>query len=345
MTYNVLDLFSGIGGFSKGFEMAGYKVVAGIDKWDTAINTYKENHSCVDAICMDLTKVPDTFFEQYKDNIDVILAGIPCQGFSMCGRRKVGDKRNTLFQEVIRAVSIIHPQAIIIENVVGLLSMKDEDGRNIKDILSSELHHKGYNVAYKVLDASDYQVPQKRKRVFFIATHNNDIQFPQPIQEKVTVGDALGNIPDTTQDTYIKPQTKYQKLMSDGETHIYNHDAMKHSHEVLARIRHVPQGGNWRNIPPEIYNVGGKHSNNYRRLDPDKQAITLKHAIKSMIIHPYYNRVITAREVARLQSIPDSYKITGTKSEQHQQLANAVPPLMAYHLAMTLKKQLTRTTP
>lgn len=343
MTYNVLDLFCGIGGFSKGFEMAGYNILAGIDKWDTAIETYKENHPKAKAICMDLTKTPNSFFEQYTNKIDVIIAGIPCQGFTMCGRRKKDDKRNTLFHEVIRAVQIIQPQAILIENVVGLLSMKNQNNTNYKDIIITELQNQGYNVAYKILDASNYHVPQKRKRVFFIATHNKEIQFPKPLQDKITVKNALGNIPDTDKKTYNKPYTSYQKQMA-GPQQIYNHKKIKHSPEVITRIKYVPQGGNWKNIPDNIYNVHRKHSNTYRRLDPDQPAITINHARKSMIIHPYYDRVITPREIARIQSIPDSYKISGTKSEQYQQLVNAVPPNLAYHIAITLKKQLKETT-
>jgi len=119
---------------------------------------------------------------------------------------------------------------------------------------------------------------------------------------------------------------------------IFNHTKMNHSSEVLKRISLVPPGGNWKDIPKKYYNVGGEHSNNYRRLDPKKPAVTIKHAIKSMIIHPKYDRVIGVREVARLQSFDDSFVLFGTKSDQHQQLANAVPPLLGYALAKHLKQ-------
>lgn len=336
----VMDLFCGIGGFSKGFEMAGFNVLCGIDNWEIAIETFKENHKNTNGILGDLTELDDEYFKQYHDKIDVIIAGPPCQGFSMCGKREVGDKRNELFQEVVRAVKIINPKVVIIENVVGLLSMKNVDGEDVKYLIKSELEELGYITNYKILDASEHGVPQKRKRVFFIGSRIGEIEFPKPQKKKVTVSEALSNIPDTSEEFYDEPTNNFQKIMADGEKKIYNHDPMRHNEKVLKRIENVPQGGNWQDIPPEIYDVGGTHSNNYRRLDPNKPSITIKHAIKSMIIHPNFDRVITAREAARLQSIPDSFIIKGNKTAQHQQLANAVPPLLGYEIGKQIIKKL-----
>lgn len=336
----VIDLFCGIGGFSKGFEMAGFDVLFGIDNWEIAITTFQKNHENTKGILADLTELNDSFFKEYENKVDVIIAGPPCQGFSMCGKRKIDDKRNELFNEVIRAVSIIKPKVVIIENVVGLLSMINSEGEDVKQVIIKEFDNLNYSVNFKILNASDYNVPQKRKRVFFIASKIGDISFPAPKKEIVTVWDALSNIPDCDKEYYKKPINNFQKIMDDGEKKIYNHDAMKHNKNVLNRIKHVPPGGNWKDIPPEIYNVGGNHSNNYRRLDPDKPAITIKHAIKSMIIHPKFDRVITAREAARLQSIPDSFIIEGNKTDQHQQLANAVPPLLGYEIGKEVKNKI-----
>ena len=336
----VIDLFCGIGGFSKGFEMAGFDVLFGIDIWDIAIDTFQQNHKNTEGILADLTELDDDFFKQYTDKVDVIIAGPPCQGFSMCGKREVGDKRNELFQEVVRAVKLTNPKVVIIENVVGLLSMQNVDGEDVKGLIVSELEELGYETKYKILDASEHGVPQKRKRVIFIGSRIGDIGFPKPKDKKVTVGEALSNIPDTDSEYYDNPTNSFQEIMSDGEKKIYNHDPMKHNGKVLKRIENVPQGGNWQDIPPEIYDVGGTHSNNYRRLDPKKPSITIKHAIKSMIIHPNFDRVITAREAARLQSIPDSFIIQGNKTAQHQQLANAVPPLLGYEIGKEIIKKL-----
>lgn len=338
--FKFIDLFCGIGGFSKGFEMAGFDILCGIDNWDVAIKTFQNNHDNTEGILADLTKLDDNFFIKYDNKVDVIIAGPPCQGFSMCGKRETGDERNKLFNEVVRAVKIIKPKVVIIENVVGLLSMNNINGDSVKDIIIEEFNKLNYAVNYKILDASDYGVPQKRRRVIFIASIIGEVNFPKSKNKIVTVKDALSNIPDTEFEYYEQPKNDFQKLMANGERKIYNHDSMKHNKKVLKRIENVPQGGNWKDIPPEIYDVGGIHSNNYRRLHPDKPSVTIKHAIKSMIIHPTFNRVITAREAARLQSFPDNFIIEGNKSDQHQQLANAVPPLLGYEIGKQVLNRL-----
>ena len=315
MKPTVVDLFCGIGGFSKGFEMAGFEVLFGIDNWDVAIQTFQDNHLNSKGINADLIELKNSFYEEYSEKVDVIIAGPPCQGFSMCGNRDINDDRNNLFQEVIRAVEIIKPKIVIIENVVGILSMKNPEGQMVKDIINDKLGNLGYSVEYEVLNASDYGVPQARKRVFFIGSKIGRVGFPKKHLNKLGVGESLSNIPDSGMKEYGKPQNEYQKRMHDGQKIIFNHESMNHNAKVLDRIMHVPQGGNWRDIPPKVYDVGGNHSNNYRKLDPKKPSVTLKHAIKSMIIHPEYDRVITAREVARLQSFPDSFIIQGNKSD------------------------------
>jgi len=257
----------------------------------------------------------------------------------MSGKRDVNDKRNTLFEEMIRAVSIINPKVIVMENVVGLLSMKTPEGKLVRDIIEEKYNELGYELECRVLNASEHGVPQNRKRVIFIGSKIGKIGFPETKLKKVSVGEALSNIPDVNSPEYLEPTTEFQKLMADNQTKIFNHKAMNHNDTVKKRITFVPQGGNWRDVPPEYYNVGGEHSNNYRRLDPNKPSITLKHATKSMIIHPEFDRVVTAREVARLQSFPDSFEILGTGFQQHQQLANAVPPILGNEIAKKVLKQ------
>lgn len=332
----VIDLFCGIGGFSKGFERAGFNIVLGIDNWNTALETFKKNHIDSEILEADVREIEDDYYSKYRNKIDIVIGGPPCQGFSMSGKRDVNDTRNTLFEEMIRAVKIINPKIIVMENVVGLLSMKNPDGKLVKDIIKEKYNEMGYELESRVLDASEHGVPQARKRVIFIGSKIGKIGFPEPLKEKVSVGDALGNIPDVEDKNYLKPKSKFQELMSDNQTKIFNHEAMNHNEMVKKRITFVPQGGNWRDVPKEYYNVGGEHSNNYRRLDSKKPSITLKHATKSMIIHPKFDRVVTAREVARLQSFPDSFIIMGTRFQQHQQLANAVPPILGFEIAKNI---------
>ncbi len=338
--YNVIDLFCGIGGFSKGFQMEGFNIRMGVDNWPVALKTFKKNHNGVEAVLEDLTKLPNSFYKKIPYKVDVIIAGPPCQGFSMAGKREVEDIRNRLFQEVIRAARFLNPEIVIIENVSGILSMKNKDGEFVKDRIIKDLKSLGYHAKYQLLIASDYGVPQSRKRVIFVATKKDSFKYPTPNGFCITVEKALSNIPDVDSKEYLPPKNDFQRMMSNGFKKIYNHEPMRHSEAVLNRIRHVPQGGNWKDIPPHIYNVGGEHSNNYRRLDPNKPSITIKHATKSMIISPYFDRVITAREAARLQSFPDDFILEGTKFEQHQQLANAVPPILGREIAKSVKEYL-----
>lgn len=338
--YKVIDLFCGIGGFSYGFEMTNeFEVVCGADIWDVALNTYKLNHGDenIELLHDDLTKVKSSFWNKYKNKVDVIIAGPPCQGFSMSGKREIGDKRNTLFEEVIRISKIVKPKFIVIENVVGLLSMTDESGNKIRDMIHEEFKKLGYYSKHKILNAADYGVPQARKRVIFIASKDEDITFPKPIystDEYVTVGDALGNV-DPNGDKYLKATTKFQKMMA-GRKNIENHIRRTSNELVTKRMSYIPQGGNWKDIPEELGTGGGVHSNAYKRLDPKLPSVTIKHAAKAMIIHPTENRILTVRETARLQSFNDDFILTGSNSDQHQQLANAVPPLLGKAIAEEL---------
>lgn len=338
--YRIIDLFCGIGGFSYGFEMTNsFEVICGVDIWSVALDTFKLNHKIdnIDIIQEDLSKLKKNYWSKYINNVDVIIAGPPCQGFSMSGKRDINDKRNTLFEEVIKATKVINPSYVVIENVVGLLSMKNADGINIKDLIYEEFKKIGYRVEHKVLNAADYGVPQARKRVVFIASKSMKISFPKAIIDSkhyVTVGDALGNV-DPDGDLYLKPKTDFQKLMS-GRKDIQNHIRRQSNDLVTKRMSFIPQGGNWKDIPKELGTGGGVHSNAYKRLDPRLPSVTIKHAAKAMIIHPDKNRILTVREVARLQSFPDDFVITGNGSDQHQQLANAVPPLLGKAIAEEL---------
>lgn len=342
--YRVIDLFCGIGGFSYGFEMTKkYETVLGIDCWDVALSTFKLNHPITEIEQKDITQLSKKYFEKYKDSIDVVIAGPPCQGFSMSGKRDVFDVRNSLFKEVIRVVKIVKPKIVVIENVVGLMSMTTPDGKDVKEEIVKDLEKIGYHVEYRVLKAADYGVPQNRKRIIFIASKKDNIVFPRKrygtsSRPYITVGDALGNIPNRS-DEYLPAKTPYQKLMS-GKKKILNHEPINHNELIVRRMKSVPQGGNWKNIPKELGQGGGIHSNNYRRLKSDEPSITIKHASKSMIIHPIFDRTPTVREIARIQSFNDDFEIKGTKYDQHQQLANAVPPLLGKAIGEVVLKML-----
>ena len=271
----VIDLFCGIGGFSRGFEMADYDVAFGIDNWEVALKTFQKSHSNPIIVKKNVEDLTESDFRKFG-KVDVIIAGPPCQGFSMSGKRDSNDIRNTLFEQVIRVVKKIKPKIVVIENVVGLLSMSAPQQTLVKDMICERFEHLGYDIEYKILNAVHFGVPQARKRVIFLASRIGPIDFPLPThlekplptkdQKKiVTVGDAIGNIPDIGSKFYLKPKNEFQKMMA-TEKKIYNHDSINHDESIVKRMSLVPQGGNWKDIPPEYYGVGGEHSNNYRRI-------------------------------------------------------------------------------
>ena len=194
--YKIIDLFCGIGGFSYGFEMTKYfETILGVDFWDVALNTFKRNHPRTNIEQGDITKLEDTFFEKYANNTDVIIAGPPCQGFSMSGKRDVFDVRNSLFHEIIRVVKVVNPKVVVIENVVGLLSMQTPEGIPVKDEIEKELKQLGYFVNHQVLTASDYGVPQNRHRTCIIGRLGDyAIDMPRPIDIKTSIWDAISDL-------------------------------------------------------------------------------------------------------------------------------------------------------
>lgn len=358
--YTVLDLFAGCGGLALGFH-ANHKFSVNLanDIWEPAKDTYTFNFPNVPFILDDIKNLDQKRICKYFPNgVDVIIGGPPCQGFSMCGARNKEDVRNTLFYEYARLVGELKPYLFIMENVRGILSMKNPENKMVIEEVKKEFSAKGYQVDYEILNTKNFGVPQARERVIIVGVRqdlNMDFIYPTIKTSKLfTVKDALTGLPNISsiegelklekENAYIK---KLNKLYNLKEPKIYNHGIPTHNPAITNRMNYVPQGGNWKNIP-EKYRVGGIHSNAYRRLKEDEPSVTIKHAYKSMIIHPNYNRCLSIREVARLQSFPDSFLFRNSKTSQYQQLANAVPPLFARSLSdlvsMYLDKALCTTT-
>jgi len=200
------------------------------------------------------------------------------------------------------------------ENVKGLLSMKNANGRPILGAIYSEFEKYGYNIKFEVINSKYYMVPQSRERVIIVGTRKdipNDFIYPVPQMEDCNVfnvEDAFYGLPNENsingelQISNDKFNRYYEIIKGNGL--IYNHELPRHKRDVEHRMSLVPQGGNWKDIPQE-FRVGGIHSNAYRRLNLKQPCVTIKHAYKSMIIHPKYNRCLSIREVARIQSFPD----------------------------------------
>jgi DNA (cytosine-5)-methyltransferase 1 len=351
--YSVLDLFAGCGGLGHGFKCNdNFQINLSNDKWEPARDTYVYNNPEIPFILDDIHNLNGDIFKKYYSNgVSVIIGGPPCQGFSMCGARDINDERNDLFYEYARIVSYTKPYIFIMENVKGLLSMKNKKGNLIINSIYEEFEKIGYKIQHTVINSKYYKVPQSRERVIIVGTRKdlpNNYIYPEPQlteNEVYTVEDALRDLPNENslngQILLNNQQNNEYYNTIKGDAKIYNHQIPTHKNEVEHRMSLVPQGGNWQNIPEE-FRAGGIHSNAYRRLDLTRPSVTIKHAYKSMIIHPQYNRCLSIREVARLQSFPDDYIFKNTKTSQYQQLANAVPPNLSKALAESVIDYLTK---
>lgn len=338
---NVIDLFCGCGGLSYGFECAGYNILLGIDNDQKALETFELNHKDVRSICGDITQI--TYEKDIKPiigdaNIDVIIGGPPCQGMSLSGPRKFDDPRNKLYLSYIRLVSEIHPKAFVIENVPGLVGLFNGQ---IKDSIIDKFTTMGYNIQYKILCASDYGVPQNRRRVVFVGLQSGTFCFPEPIPETITCEMALSDLPPLEKELgteaaeyYSAPQNEYQLLMRKNSNTVYNHIAANHSERVKKIISLVPDGGNYKDLPGEYKNTRNFHVA-WTRFNSKLPAPTIDTGHRHHF-HYKYNRVPTVRECARLQSFPDDFIFLGNKTQQFRQVGNAVPPLMAQSIAKQL---------
>lgn len=348
MAFNAIDLFCGCGGLSKGFEDAGFNIILGVDNDDMALETFKHNHKKSEKLNADLSQ-PETFdvIKKIVKNkpIDVIIGGPPCQGFSLTGPRNFDDERNKLYLAMIKTVQIFNPKAFIIENVTGMATLYDG---KIKEEIIKRFESLGYKVNTRILCAADYGVPQMRKRLVFVGLKNDIFEFPKPIllpEEYVTCEEAIGDLPSREnelgkdEDTYIqKPRTLYQQAMRGKTEILYNHVATSHTQMVKDVISLVPEGGNYKDLPPGV-GTSRKFNEAWTRYHSKKPSKTIDTGHRNHF-HYKYNRVPTIRENARLQSFPDNFIFYGNKTQQNRQVGNAVPPLLGYAIAKSLLKYL-----
>lgn len=348
--YNVLDLFCGCGGLSKGFEMAGYNIVLGVDFNEPALKTYEFNHKGSKTLHGDLSD-SDTF-NKIDDligvkTIDVIIGGPPCQGFSLTGPRNFDDERNKLYLAMIEAVHRYSPKAFMIENVPGMATLYKGE---VRDEIISRFTKMGYKVSCQVLSSADYGVPQIRKRLVFIGLRDAEEKFEFPIpthtpENYVTCEQAISDLPslentvgDEISEYEQNPITDYQKLMRGDCVILRNHKAINHKQFVKDTIALVPDGGNWKDLPSGV-GESRKFNMAWTRYRSDKPSRTIDTGHRNNF-HYKWNRCPTVRESARLQSFPDDFVFMGTKSQQEKQVGNAVPCLMAKAIGIQLFKYL-----
>jgi len=345
-----IDLFTGCGGMSKGFIDAGYKILVGVDNDEAALATFTRNHNGAAALNADLSK-KETFIRIDEvvagRKINVIIAGPPCQGFSLTGPRKFNDKRNKLYLAVFEAVKRYQPEAFVIENVPGMATLYNG---KIKEEVLRRFRKLGYNIDSYVLCAADYGVPQMRKRLIFMGikkelgaptpppavnTHENYITCRQAISDLPTRQHEQG----VEEDVYTsEPQTEYQRKMRGKCNTLYNHVATIHKQFVIDVISQVPQGCNYKALPKGV-GKSRKFHEAWTRYHGDKPSKTIDTGHRNHF-HYKLNRVPTVRENARLQSFPDDFVFVGTKTQQNRQVGNAVPPLLGFYLGKQIKKNL-----
>lgn len=356
----VVDLFCGAGGLSEGFRQAGFKVLAGNDFDDVAGKTFEDTHP--EAVFLggpiQSLKV-EKIFEVTglaPGQLDVLVGGPPCQGYSVYNHnRGVDDPRAGLFREYLRIVKGLRPRWLVMENVSGLTSIAD--GAIIREIQTS-LDALGYEVDFKILKAEQYGVPQERRRIFFIANRvGAPINFPEPthgpgLKPYVTIWDAVSDLPKVDngegkdhQRYATAPANAYQAQLRGSRKTVANHSAPRLSKINLERMKYIPSGGSWRDIPFDLLPNGMKkakrsdHTKRYGRPRKEELACTILTKCDvhwGAYIHPEQNRAITVREAARLQSFPDSFEFHGSKTDQYVQVGNAVPPLLGCAVAKAI---------
>lgn len=340
---SVVSLFSGGGGLDLGFKAAGFDIKWAIDNNPNAVASYRRNIS-VDVVCADINDIDPTTIPK----ADVVIGGPPCQSFSLAGKRQCGDKRGQLVWSYIEIIKAIMPSAFLFENVSGLLSAKDANGKKIIDELLKLFSEIGYQLNWQLVNAADYGVPQLRKRVIIVGTRSHKFIFPEPKfnadgtngkQKYISVSEAIGDLP-----------------AAGSMTTVTDHDLPRMSELDKYIISHVKPGGNYMDIPDDVPSVRirrlkkeGGHTTCYGRMLPDKPAYTINTYFNrpnvGCNIHYSEDRLITVREAMRLQTFPDDYVIISTsKKDKNLIVGNAVPPLLAYELAKQLYKTITENT-
>lgn len=360
--WTAIDLFCGAGGLSEGFRQAGFHVLAGNDLDRYAGETFATTHQEAKFLPGPIEEISATDFLDAaglaRGELDCLIGGPPCQAFSVYNhQRGMHDRRSGLFRQYLRIVEGLLPKWVVLENVTGITSVGE--GQAVDQIIEG-LGNLGYAVEMRVLKAEEYGVPQERRRVFFIGNRLGlRIKWPEATHGRgrkvpfVTVWDAIGDLPSlrngeesTGPSMYTDaPTCEYQRLLRSNASTVLNHSAPRLATINLERMKHIPQGGSWRDIPIALLPAGMKlarrcdHTKRYGRLHPEGLASTILTKCDlhwGPYIHPTQDRVLTVREAARLQSFPDWFIFSGPRTEQYVQVGNAVPPLLGKQVAQAL---------
>jgi DNA (cytosine-5)-methyltransferase 1 len=365
-----VDLFCGCGGISLGLRAAGFRILAGADLDQKYICSFEKNFPEAMTIQIDLSNVtPADFMGNIgvaKGDLDLLAGGPPCQGFSKNVPRKyrfLEDTRNLLIKTFLDYCEALQPRMVLMENVA---EMKNGFDQTYTEEIISRLEDAGYTVTHAVLNAADYGIPQRRRRAFFLAnnvghnffppspTHLPPTKTPQasllPFPAYVTVWDAIGDLPPLSHGEGVEraeyvsgPQSVFQRSMRGQQRTVKNHVARYLQPTQYARLASLTPGQKHSDLPEDL-KVKSGYSGAYGRLTKDMVAPTITrwvfHPGSGRWGHPVDTRVLSIREVARIQSFPDDFEFVGTYNQQAGQLGNAVPPLLAQRIAEAMRNQL-----
>jgi DNA (cytosine-5)-methyltransferase 1 len=359
----VVDLFSGCGGMSWGLELAGFTTIAGVDHWQPATNTFALNHPRAAAISADLTALtPADLLARIgarPGEIDCLIGGPPCQGFSKnvpAAYRFLEDPRNLLFRSYLDFVAVLRPRVVVMENVAEIYMAY---AGAVRDEILATLDRLGYRAIAKVMVASDFGVPQMRRRCLFFASRTSAVpRFPDPTHGPSTYGAngrklrtsawaAISDLPRLENGEGVEPmeyddapQNEYQELMRARSEELYDHVTRRLNEKQYSRIASIGPGQGLRELPEHLRPAAG-YSGAYGRLDFEMLAPTITrwvfHPGSGRFCHPREPRLLTIREAARLQSFTDDFRFSGTYIQKAHQVGNAVPPFLMRALAPAIR--------
>ena len=388
MSKYFIDLFCGAGGLSLGFENAGFKCAAGIDNFKAAIDTHHHNFPDSLSICDDIKNIPPKIIrEKIGHDIDLIIGGPPCPTFSTIGHAKIQsldrdvykDKRNQLFIDFLKYVEFFQPKFFLMENVPNFITKYK--GEVFNAALNLIKNIKGdYNIStpVQVLNAANYGVPQKRKRMFLIGHKPNyEFNYPKPthmiendksqrelfdynkkLPYAFTVSDAISDLPKIT-DNWKIDEVEYSK---NTKLSLYQTSMRKHNGKTVRNNRcrmsndrakkvfeHMKQGSKYMDLSPEVRSIlpfreDIFHDRLKRLVNKEPSWTVIAHIGMDgyMYIHPTENRTLSVREAARIQSFPDDFIFFGNMQNSYVQVGNAVPPVLAEKLAFSIKESISK---
>jgi len=367
-----ISLFAGAGGCSLGFKKADYDILSALELESAALQTYQANFP--DTVCLqvDIQEFDfNTLLKQFAlapGELDILIGGPPCQGFSAAGTRFWDDPRNALLKNYVDALKILHPKWFVMENVEGLLTTKR--GEYVYEVAKAFIKL-GYWIRIDKLYAHEYGIPQRRKRVFIIGNClGYDFTDPKPTvpiqgaifrQSNLTLRHAIAGLPSASEDkqAYLKYDSQaaqfYDRLLRNEKGWVSEHYYSKINALQLKRIQALKPNQSMKDLPSELQHTSFQRRAHRRvkdgvpsskrggspwgikRLCFDEACLTITSGATREFIHPIENRPLTLRECARIQTFPDNFEFYGSASQKIQQIANAIPPLLAQRLAEHIK--------